>query len=98
MQILVQNRQSQIGNRKFYGWRQPGLNRRPRACKARALPTELCPRLKPIADAVVTPVAAIQQQSAHPSFLRTGRGVTCFKAPVRFTNHLGYPRRPHPDY
>jgi hypothetical protein len=24
-------------------WRQPGLNRRPRACKARALPTELCP-------------------------------------------------------
>lgn len=25
-------------------WRQPGLNRRPRACKARALPTELCPR------------------------------------------------------
>jgi hypothetical protein len=26
-------------------WRQPGSNRRPRACKARALPTELCPRL-----------------------------------------------------
>ena len=25
-------------------WRQPGLNRRPRACKARALPTELCPQ------------------------------------------------------
>lgn len=24
-------------------WRQPGSNRRPRACKARALPTELCP-------------------------------------------------------
>ena len=48
-------------------WRQPGLNRRPRACKARALPTELCPRLKPVADAVVTPVAAIQQQSAYPT-------------------------------
>ena len=25
-------------------WRQPGSNRRPHACKARALPTELCPR------------------------------------------------------
>ena len=54
--------------RAKHGWRQPGLNRRPRACKARALPTELCPRLKPAADAVVTPVAAIQQQSAHPTF------------------------------
>ena len=73
MQILIQNRQSQIVNRKlFIGWRQPGLNRRPRACKARALPTELCPRLKPIADAVVTPVAAIQQQSAHPKRLEPG--------------------------
>ena len=26
-------------------WRQTGSNRRPHACKARALPTELCPRL-----------------------------------------------------
>ena len=25
-------------------WRQTGSNRRPHACKARALPTELCPR------------------------------------------------------
>ena len=29
--------------RKFW-WRQTGSNRRPQACKASALPTELCPR------------------------------------------------------
>ena len=31
-------------------WRQTGSNRRPPACKAGALPTELCPRLTPRAD------------------------------------------------
>ena len=37
-------------------WRQPDSNRRPRACKARALPTELCPhnRLWQIAGAPST--------------------------------------------
>jgi hypothetical protein len=30
-------------NRSFW-WRQTGSNRRPHACKARALPAELCPR------------------------------------------------------
>ncbi len=31
--------------RKELWWRQTGSNRRPHACKARALPTELCPRV-----------------------------------------------------
>ena len=67
-------------------WRQPGLNRRPRACKARALPTELCPRSPPFNSKICA-----------PSAFRTRRGVTCFQAPVLFTNHLGCPRRPPPD-
>jgi hypothetical protein len=32
-----------LRNSKCRWWRQTGSNRRPHACKARALPTELCP-------------------------------------------------------
>lgn len=32
--------------REEFWWRQTGSNRRPHACKARALPTELCPRVE----------------------------------------------------
>ena len=31
-------------HQKGFWWRQTGSNRRPHACKARALPAELCPR------------------------------------------------------
>ena len=34
-----------MGNRLRW-WRQTGSNRRPEACKATALPTELCPQLE----------------------------------------------------
>ena len=38
---------SGIHNSSIFGrwWRQTGSNRRPEACKATALPTELCPQL-----------------------------------------------------
>ena len=34
-----------VDNKPKVWWRQTGSNRRPHACKARALPTELCPHL-----------------------------------------------------
>jgi hypothetical protein len=46
-------------------WRQPGSNRRPRACKARALPAELCPRLAP---APMVP-SALRAASGRPDEL-----------------------------
>lgn len=46
---LRSNRQSGVHNSMARGdngwWRQTGSNRRPEACKATALPTELCPQL-----------------------------------------------------
>jgi hypothetical protein len=43
-------------------WRQPGSNRRPQACKACALPTELCPRVRnPILPPLVHTVCLFEK-------------------------------------
>ena len=47
-------------------WRQTGSNRRPEACKATALPTELCPQLE------IPPFGGVQQaRSNHGGPRRT---------------------------
>jgi hypothetical protein len=47
-------------------WSQTGSNRRPPACKAGALPTELWPRLDPATDAVATFQAVIFKKIQPP--------------------------------
>ena len=56
---------------KSFWWRQTGSNRRPHACKARALPAELCPRSRK--HEACQP---IERQHASPKAMRGGPGKT----------------------
>ena len=63
----------------FIWWSQTGSNRRPHACKARALPAELWPRTRrrmlshQIVNTILTPVFAPSGSAGHTS-LRHLRG------------------------
>jgi hypothetical protein len=81
---------SAISSPRLRWWSQSGSNRRPQACKASALPTELWPRAPSKVDKLDTigPCSVVGREGVEPSTSRLS-GVR--------SNHLSY-RPPRPDW
>ena len=86
----VASRRSRIWRRSEVWWSQTGSNRRPHACKARALPTELWPLQRSV---IRVQIFLADHWSLIPDYWLVGRGrvelPTSRLSGVR-SNHLSY--------